>query len=115
MLFIDARKLGALIDRTRKEFSDEDIAKIAGAYHAWREGRGYKDAPGVCKATKLQEMRGHNYVLTPGRYVGASDVEDDEVPFAERFALLRARLEEELSTSDNLSDVIRRRLSGLVT
>ena len=58
VLFIDARKLGTLVDRTRKEFSDEDIAKIAGTYHAWREGKGYEDVPGFCKAAKLEEIRG---------------------------------------------------------
>ena len=59
VLFIDARKLGAMVDRTRKEFSDGDIAKIAGAYHAWREGKGYEDVPGFCKAAKLDEIKGH--------------------------------------------------------
>ena len=86
MLFIDARKLGTLVDRTRKEFSDEDIAKIAGIYHAWREGKGYEDVPVSARSAKLDEIRGHNHVLTPGRYVGAADIEDEDVPFAERFA-----------------------------
>ena len=72
VLFIDARKLGTLVDRTRKEFSDDDVAKIAGVYHAWREGKDYKDVPGFCKSAKLDEIKGHNHVLTPGRYVGAA-------------------------------------------
>ena len=93
VLFIDARKLGTLVDRTRKEFADEDIAKIAGIYHAWREGKNYADVSGFCKAAKLEEIRNHNHILTPGRYVGAVDVEDDDVPFAERFRSLRAKLE----------------------
>ena len=92
VLFIDARKLGTLVDRTRKEFSDEDIAKIAGTYHAWRRGEGYEDEPGFCKAAKLEEIRGHGHVLTPGRYVGAADAEDDDVPFAERFAALQSEI-----------------------
>ena len=79
------------MDRTRKEFSDDDIAKIAGVYHAWREGKGYEDVPGFCKSAKLEEIEGHGHVLTPGRYVGAADVEDDEVPFAERFARVASR------------------------
>jgi type I restriction enzyme M protein len=71
VLFIDARKLGYMVDRTRKEFSDEDIARIAGVYHAWRGEKDlglYEDVPGFCKALKLDEIEGHNYVLTPGRY-----------------------------------------------
>ncbi|MEK1855184.1 MAG: N-6 DNA methylase [Phyllobacterium sp.] len=86
VLFIDARKLGTLVDRTRKEFSDQDVAKIAASYHAWREGKGYEDLPGFCKAVKREEIGDHNYVLTPGRYVGAVDIENDAVPFPERFA-----------------------------
>ena len=102
VLFIDARKLGTLVDRTRKEFSDDDIAKIAETYHAWREGRGYEDVPGFCKAAKLEEIKGHNHVLTPGRYVGAADVEDDDVPFVERFSELRAKLEQHFAEAENL-------------
>ena len=97
VLFIDARKLGTLVDRTRKEFSDDDVAKIAGVYHAWREGKGYEDVPGFCKSAKLDEIRGHNHVLTPGRYVGAADVEDDDVPFEERFAAMRLTLEKQFT------------------
>ena len=76
-------------------------------YHAWREGKGYEDVPGFCKAAKLEEIRGHNHVLTPGRYVGAADVEDDDVPFPERFAALRAKLEEQFAEADKLTATIR--------
>ena len=115
VLFIDARKLGTLVDRTRKEFSDEDIAKIAGTYHAWRgeKDAGYEDVPGFCKSAKLEEIRAHNHVLTPGRYVGAADVEDDDVPFAERFAALRYKLEAEFTESDKLATDIRTGLAEL--
>jgi type I restriction enzyme M protein len=113
ILFIDARKLGTLVDRTRKEFSDDDIAKIATVYHAWREGKGYEDVPGFCKAAKLEEVRGHNHVLTPGRYVGAADVEDDDVPFAERFAALIAKLDEQFLGAEQLTATIRKRLAGV--
>ena len=101
ILFIDARKLGHMVDRTRREFTDEDVAKIAGAYHRWRnrpetnENQGlapYADEPGFCKAASLDEVRGHGYVLTPGRYVGAADDDDDGVPFDERFAALRSQM-----------------------
>ena len=110
VLFIDARKLGNLVDRTRKEFTDGDVAKIAGIYHAWREGRDYEDVPGFCKAAKLEEIRGHNHVLTPGRYVGAEDVEDDDVPFAERYALLRTKLDEQFAEAETLAATIQLKL-----
>jgi type I restriction enzyme M protein len=116
VLFIDARKLGTLVDRTRKEFSDDDIAKIANTYHAWRgepDASVYADVPGFCKAAKLEEIRGHNHVLTPGRYVGAQDIEDDEVPFPERFAALRAKLETQFVESEALSGAISTRLAKL--
>jgi type I restriction enzyme M protein len=110
VLFIDARKLGTLVDRTRKEFSDEDIARIAATYHAWHAGMDYENVPGFCKVAKLEEVRSHNYVLTPGRYVGAADVEDDDVPFPDRFAALREKLEEQFSESDKLTSSIRHSL-----
>jgi type I restriction enzyme M protein len=113
VLFIDARKVGTLVDRTRKEFSDGDIAKIAATYHAWREGKGYEDMPGFSKLAKLEQIRSHNHVLTPGRYVGAADVEDDDVPFPERFRALRAKLEEQFAEADLLTATIRNRLLGI--
>ncbi|GAN78777.1 type I restriction enzyme M protein [Acidocella aminolytica 101 = DSM 11237] len=114
ILFIDARKLGHMVDRTRKEFSDGDIEKITRAYHAWRgegEAGAYEDVPGFCKAASLEEIRAHNYVLTPGRYVGAADVEEDDMPFAERLAALQTNLEEQFETSDRLNATIRQQLS----
>jgi type I restriction enzyme M protein len=114
VLFIDARKLGTLVDRTRKEFSYDDIAKIAGAYHAWRDGRSYDDAPGFCKAAKLEEIRGHAHVVTPGRYVGAADAEDDDVPFAERIATLRTKLEDQFREAALLTASIQASLAGLL-
>jgi type I restriction enzyme M protein len=113
VLFIDARKLSTLVDRTRKEFSDEDIAKIAGTYHAWREGKGYEEVPGFSKAAMRDEIASHNFVLTPGRYVGAADLEDDDVPFPERFAALRAKLEEDFAKDEALTASIRKALSEL--
>jgi type I restriction enzyme M protein len=116
VLFIDARKMGALVDRTRRELSDDDIARIADTYHAWRSEKGagaYADVPGFCKAASLEEIRGHNHVLTPGRYVGAADAEDDEVPFVERFAALRETLEKQFAQSEELAGTIRQKLSGV--
>jgi type I restriction enzyme M protein len=114
ILFIDARKLGQMVDRTRKEFSDADIEMIALAYHAWRgeaEAGKYQDIPGFCKSAGMEEIRTHNHVLTPGRYVGAADVEDDDVPFAERFATLKAELEAQFSEADKLTATIRAKLA----
>jgi len=106
VLFIDTRKLGHMVDRTRKEFSDEDLARIAGAYHAWRgevKTETYEDVPGFCKAAKMDEIRRHGGVLTPGRYVGAADAEDDDVSFAERFAALKITIEAQLAESNSLA------------
>jgi type I restriction enzyme M protein len=116
VMFIDARKHGALVDRTRREFSEDDIAKIATAYHAWRgkkDAGQYTDVPGFCKAATVEDIRGHNHVLTPGHYVGAADVEDDDVPFEERFAVLRTKLEEQFSEADRLTEMIRSKLAGI--
>jgi type I restriction enzyme M protein len=117
ILFIDARKLGHMVDRTRKEFSDNDINKITRTYHAWRgeEDAGvYTDTPGFCKATSLQEIRSHGCVLTPGRYVGATDIADDDMPFVERFARLNAKLEEHFVDADRLTSTIRDKLAGVL-
>jgi type I restriction enzyme M protein len=113
VLFIDARKLGHMVDRTRREFSDEDIAKIARIYHAWRgepEAGEYQDIPGYCKVATIEEIRAHNHVLTPGRYVGAAEVEDDGMPFEERFAVLKQTLATHFTEAEVLSAIIRAKL-----
>ncbi len=115
-LFIDARKLGRLVDRTRRELTDEEIVRIATTYHAWRGEKGagtYADVPGFCKSAKLAEIASHNHVLTPGRYVGAEEVEDDGEPFGEKMARLTAKLEEQFAESARLEQAIRANLSGL--
>jgi type I restriction enzyme M protein len=117
VLFIDARKLGHLVDRTRRELSDEDIDKIAATYHAWRgerDGGDYADVPGFCKAATKEVIAGHGYVLTPGRYVGAAAVEEDEKPFVERFAALQERLESQFAEGQRLEQTIRDQLRQLV-
>jgi type I restriction enzyme M protein len=114
VLFIDARKLGALVDRTRKEFSESDISKIVGVYHSWRkEGGDYEDVPGFCKSAKIDEIREHDYVLTPGRYVGATDVEDDDSPFPDRFAHLTTQLKEQFSASHELEKTIEQAIARI--
>ena len=90
--------MGTLVDRIHRELTDEDIAKIAGTYHAWRGDKGageYEDVAGFCKAAKLEDIRKHGHVLTPGRYVGAADVEDDGEPFDEKMKRLAATLREQ--------------------
>ncbi len=78
VLFIDARKMGVMVDRRHRELTDEEIQKISSTYHAWRgEGGKYEDVPGFCKAVKLDEIRKHGHILTPGRYVGAEEIEND--------------------------------------
>ncbi len=113
VLFIDARKLGHMVDRTRKEFSEEDITKIAGIYHAWRGGLdadAYNDEPGICKAATLEEIRMHSHVLTPGRYVSVAAAEVDDVPFEERFVELKETLAEQFAEADELAAFIQTEL-----
>jgi type I restriction enzyme M protein len=115
ILFIDARKLGFMVDRVRREFTAEDIDKITGAYHRWRskpETRAkndwaeYADEPGFCKSADLKLVREHGHVLTPGRYVGAADAENDGVSFAEKFEELRETLEIQFVQSRGLEERI---------
>lgn len=115
-LFIDARKLGVLIDRVHRELTDEEIARVAGTYHAWRGDKGagkYKDVPGFCKSAKTAEIAEHGYVLTPGRYVGAEEVEDDDEPFDDKMKRLTATLYEQFAESRKLEKAIRSNLEGL--
>ena len=115
-LFIDARKLGVMIDRVHRELRDADITRIADTYQAWRgdEGAGeYVDTPGFCKGITLDEIRAHGYVLTPGRYVGVEDIEDDGIPFEERLTQLSTKLHEQLSQADRLGTIIKKNLEGL--
>jgi type I restriction enzyme M protein len=116
VLFIDARKLGTMATRTLRVLSDEDIAKITSTYHNWRNKKPdapYEDIAGFCKSATIDEVATHDYVLTPGRYVGAADVEDDGEPIDEKLARLRAQLLAEFDEADRLEKVIRERLLGL--
>ena len=109
-LFIDARKMGRMIDRVHRELTEEDIRKIAETYHAWRGDKDckkkYKDVPGFCKAATIEEIRKHNHILTPGRYVGAAAEEDDGQPFEEKMAQLAAELREQTKKSTKLDKLI---------
>jgi type I restriction enzyme M protein len=91
ILFVDARKLGRMLDRTHRELEDPDIAKITDTYHAWRGEDGaadYEDVPGFCKSASLEEVKRYGYVLTPGRYVGVEPQENDDEPFEEKMRRL---------------------------
>jgi type I restriction enzyme M protein len=113
-LFIDARRMGFMLDRTLRDLSDEEIGQIAGTYHVWRVGNGeYEDIPGFCKSATLDEIAGHGYVLTPGRYVGAADVEDDGEPFEEKMARLTTTLHEQFAESARLEAIIKENLAKL--
>ncbi|MHB8059860.1 MAG: N-6 DNA methylase, partial [Gaiellaceae bacterium] len=115
-LFIDARKLGSMIDRVHRELTDEDIARVAGTYHAWRgdpDVGEYADVPGFCKAASLEEIRKHGHVLTPGRYVGAEALEDDGEPFEEKMKRLTATLREQQAEAEKLDAAIAENLKAL--
>ncbi|SDZ37326.1 type I restriction enzyme M protein [Proteiniborus ethanoligenes] len=114
ILFIDARNLGEMIDRRHRELREEDIKKIADTYHQWRNIDGkYEDIMGFCKSASLEEVREHEYVLTPGRYVGIEDVEDDGIPFEEKMEKLTSELSELFAKSRRLEEEIRKKLGGL--
>lgn len=115
-LFIDARKLGVLIDRVHRELTKEEISRIANTYHAWRgekEAGEYEDIPGFCKSASLEEIQSHSYVLTPGRYVGAEEVEDDDEPFDEKMERLTSELAEQFQESAKLEEEIKKNLEAL--
>ena len=116
VLFIDARKLGVLVDRTRRELSDANIQRIADTYHAWRgeEGAGeYADVAGFCRSAALEDIRKHGHVLTPGRYVGAEAADDDGEPFEEKMARLATQRREQRAEAAKLDAVIEANLREL--
>jgi type I restriction enzyme M protein len=142
ILFIDARKMGVLVERTRRELTDAEIKRIADTYHAWLGGNitpsltlphqgggnaphkpsprvgegwegGYQDIPGFCKAAKLEDVREHGHVLTPGRYVGSEAVEDDDATFQEKMQKLTQELATQMQESQRLDDEIRQQLARI--
>ncbi|OPY75369.1 MAG: Type I restriction enzyme EcoKI M protein [Syntrophorhabdus sp. PtaU1.Bin153] len=116
-LFIDARKLGTMIDRVHRELTNEDIKKIADTYHAWRGDKdckaSYQDIPGFCKSATLDDIRSNNYILTPGRYVGSAPQEEDDEPFEEKMQRLVAQLREQQAEAAKLDAAIAKNLEEL--
>ena len=116
VLFIDARKLGRMETRVHRVFDEDDFEKLAGTYHAWRGGEGagkYEDVPGLCRSAALYEIKGHNFVLTPGRYVGIEEAGEDTEAFEEKMARLIAELRLQFVQSDRLQDEILDKLRDL--
>ena len=115
-LFIDARDLGQMLDRTRRDLSQEDIDRIADTYHAWRGGEKtneYEDVPGFCNSATLEEIRKHGHVLTPGRYVGAAPLDDDGEPFEKKMTRLATQWREQQAEAQRLDEEIEANLARL--
>lgn len=114
ILFIDARNLGYMKDRVLRDFTPDDLTKLTDTYHNWQTGNGYEDIAGFCKGTKtLEDIKKHDYVLTPGRYVGAEEQEEDGEVFAEKMARLTAQLKTQFEKSAELEKEIKKNLAGL--
>ena len=113
-LFIDARKMGAMIDRRHRDLTNEDIKKISNTYHAWRgEGGKYEDVPGFCKSEQLEKIRKHEHILTPGRYVGAEEEEEDTEIFEEKMKKFTVELSEQMEKGKKLNDEIKKNLKDI--
>jgi type I restriction enzyme M protein len=116
VLFIDTRKLGRMVDRTHRELTDQDIARIVDKYHAWRgekDAGEYSDVLGFCKSAALEEVRNYGHALTPGRYVGAEAQEDDGEPFEQKMKRLAATLREQQAEAAKLDAAIAANLEEL--
>ena len=113
-LLIDARKMGIMKDRRHRELTDEEIKKISSTYHAWRgEGGEYNDNPGFCKSATLEEIRKQGYILTPGRYVGTVEEEEDDTQFEEKMQKLTAELAEQMKEAKRLDEEIKKNLASI--
>ncbi|CUP18255.1 Type I restriction-modification system methyltransferase subunit [Clostridium disporicum] len=112
-LFIDARKMGTMVNRRLRELTDEDIKEVANIYHAYKNNENYEDKQGFCKRATIDEIRANDYILTPGRYVGIEEVEDDGEPFEEKMERLTKTLSEQFKKSKELEEEIRKQLGGI--
>ena len=112
VLFIDASELGYMVNRRNRAFANEDISKIAETYHEWkRDGSDYEDIKGFCKSATLEDIEKHNFVLTPGRYVGIPDEEDDGIPFEEKMGALTSQLAAQMKEAAELDEEIKIQLA----
>jgi type I restriction enzyme M protein len=103
--------MGVLVDRRHRELTDEEVQKIGSTYHAWRgEGGKYQDIKGFCKSAKLDEIQGHGHILTPGRYVGAEDAEEDDEIFEEKMKKLTTELSAQMKQGRELDEKIRKNM-----
>ncbi len=113
ILFIDARNLGHMVDRRVRELSDEDIKLIASTYQNWRQGKEYEDVQGFCKSATIEEVSEQDYILTPGRYVGIAEQEDDGEPFEEKMTRLTSELSDMFKKSHELEEEIKKKLGAI--
>ncbi|MGP8064507.1 MAG: type I restriction-modification system subunit M [Acidimicrobiales bacterium] len=116
VLFIDCGNVGTMADRTHRELSSDDIAMVADTFHAWRgepDAGDYENTPGFCASATIEQIQGHRFVLTPGRYVGTETIDADDEPFAEKIVRLRSELYEAFTHSDELEAAVRRLLDAL--
>jgi len=114
VLFIDASELGVMEDRTHRVFEEKDIRKVADTYHEWRQPNGkYEDEKGFCKSAKIDEIQKHIFVLTPGRYVGIQDEEDDGILFEDKMAELTQQLAEQMKQEKALDEEIEKQLANI--
>jgi type I restriction enzyme M protein len=113
ILFIDARNLGTMIDRKVRELSESDIRQIADTYHNWRKNENYEDILGFCKSAAKEDVAENNYVLTPGRYVGTEEIEDDGIPFEEKMQTLTSELSDHIKKSQELDEEIKKVLGAI--
>ncbi len=113
VLFIDARNLGYMKDRVLRDFTAEDLNAVTNAFHHWQMGEGYEDVAGFVKSVKLADIQKHEHVLTPGRYVGAADVEEDDEVFSDKMERLTAQLKVQFEETDRLEEELKINLAGL--
>ena len=112
-MFFDARNLGRMVTRKLRELDENDIMKIAGTYHNYQNDENYEDIAGFCKKVSLDEIKENNYVLTPGRYVGTEEAQDDGIPFEEKMKDLTSKLSEHMRESNELDEEIKKVLGAI--
>jgi type I restriction enzyme M protein len=113
LLFIDARKMGFMVTRKNRELKEEESKKIYTTYHSWRDNKNYKDIEGFCKSVSIEEIRVHDYVLTPGRYVGIEEIEEDGIPFEQKMDKLTSELLDLFKESKELEEKIKKNLKRI--